>query len=289
MSATSDTRSKAEDHAKTDEPPSMDHGRSEGRLMYEESIDHFADFAQGKVSALKHNPVGFFVGAMMAGAYVGFGIILIFILGGDAEPQSKKLIMGATFGIALMLVVFAGSELFTGHNMYMPLAWMKKKIKGRDLATVWATVWVGNMAGSAFLAGLFVLGGGAGMVDDSGSFLNQVASAKMHAPAVELLARGMLCNWLVCLALWISARTSNDAAKCIIIFWCLFAFIASGFEHSVANMTLFSIALLGEHPEAVSLSGMGYNLLWVTIGNLLAGSLFMAGGYWLYSGGNRGR
>lgn len=91
MSATSDTRSKAEGHAKTDEPPSMDHGRSEGRLMYEESIDHFADFAQGKVSALKHNPVGFFVGAMMAGAYVGFGIILIFILGGAADPQSKKL------------------------------------------------------------------------------------------------------------------------------------------------------------------------------------------------------
>ncbi len=100
----------------------MDRGRSERRLMYEESIDHFADLAQGKVNALKHNPVGFFVGAMMAGAYVGFGIIVIFILGSDAEPQSKKLIMGATFGIALTLVVFAGSELFTGHNMYMPLA-----------------------------------------------------------------------------------------------------------------------------------------------------------------------
>jgi nitrite transporter NirC len=197
--------------------------------------------------------------------------------------------MGATFGIALTLVVFAGSELFTGHNMYMPLAWMKKRIKWRDLAAVWATVWVGNMAGSAFLAGLFVLGGGAGMVDDDGSFLNQVAGAKMNAPAVELLARSMLCNWLVCLALWMSGRTSNDAAKCIVIFWCLFAFVASGFEHSVANMTLFSIALLGEHPEAVSLSGAGYNLLWVTIGNLLAGSVFMAAGYWLYSGGNRGR
>ncbi len=225
----------------------------------------------------------------MAGAYVGFGIILIFILGGDAEPQSKKLIMGATFGIALTLVVFAGSELFTGHNMYMPLGWMKKRIKGRDLAAVWATVWVGNMAGSAFLAGLFVLGGAAGIVSDNGSFLNQVASAKMNAPAVELLARAMLCNWLVCLALWMSGRTSNDAAKCIVIFWCLFAFIVSGFEHSVANMTLFSVALMGEHPEAVSFSGMGYNLFWVTIGNLLSGSLFMAAGYWLYSGGNRDR
>ncbi|MEE9166695.1 MAG: formate/nitrite transporter family protein, partial [Candidatus Neomarinimicrobiota bacterium] len=123
----------------------------------------------------------------------------------------------------------------------------------------------------------------AGMVNDSSSFLNQVVNAKMNAPAIELLARAILCNWLVCLALWMSARTQNDVAKAIVIFWCLFAFIAAGFEHSVANMTLFSIALLGKHPESVSLLGMGYNLFWVTLGNLLSGGLFMALGYWLYS------
>jgi nitrite transporter NirC len=105
----------------------------------------------------------------------------------------------------------------------------------------------------------------------------------MNAPAIELLARGMLCNWLVCLALWMSGRTQNDMAKAIVIFWCLFAFIASGFEHSVANMTLFSISMLGEHPETVSLSGVAYNLLWVTVGNIIGGSVFMALGYWLYS------
>ena len=140
--------------------------------------------------------------------------------------------------------------------------------------------------GSALLAAIFVVGGASGIVDDSASFLNQVASSKMNAPAIELVARGMLCNWLVCLALWMSGRTDNDAAKCIVIFWCLFAFIASGFEHSIANMTLFSIALLGEHPESVSLAGMGYNLVWVSLGNLLSGSIFMAVGYWLYSGRN---
>ena len=257
--------------------------------MYHESIDHFASFADSKVKAFKRNPGGFFIGAMMAGAYVGFGIILIFILGSDADPQSRKLIMGTSFGIALTLVVFAGSELFTGHNMYMPLGWFKKRITGSDLIVVWVTVWVGNLAGSAFVGSLFVLGGASGIVEASDSFVNHVAGGKMNASAVELLARGMLCNWLVCLALWMAERTSNDTAKCIVIFWCLFAFIASGFEHSVANMTLFTIALLGEHPEAVSLSGAGYNLLWVTIGNVVSGSLFVAGGYWLYSGGNGDR
>ncbi len=251
--------------------------------MYHESIDYFANLAEDKVKALKRNPGGFFVGSMMAGAYVGFGIILIFVLGSAADPQSKKLIMGASFGIALTLVVFAGAELFTGHNMYMPLALFKKKITSSDLILVWVTVWAGNLVGSAFVGGLFVLGGASGIIDVTDSLVNHVASDKMNASVVQLLARAILCNWLVCLALWMAARTSNDAAKCIVIFWCLFGFIASGFEHSVANMTLFTIALLGEHPEAVSLYGAGYNLLWVTIGNLLSGSLFMAGGYWLYS------
>ena len=80
-----------------------------------------------------------------------------------------------------------------------------------------------------------------------------------------------------------AARTASDAAKLGVIFWCLFAFIASGYEHSVANMTLFAIALLAEHGEAVSLAGMAHNLLWVTLGNAVAGSLFMAAGYWFAS------
>ena len=251
--------------------------------MFADTIDYFANLAAAKVALLKRNPLGFFIGSMMAGVYVGFGIILIFIVGTAAEPAYQKLIMGASFGIALTLVVFAGAELFTGHTMYMPLGWLRRKTNGVNLITMWPVVWVGNLAGAAGLAALFVLGGAAGMVSDTNSFLNQVAGVKMNAPIVELVARGILCNWLVCLALWMSARTQNDAAKAIIIFWALFAFIASGFEHSVANMTLFSIALLGKHPATVSLSGMGYNLLWVTLGNLLSGSLFMALGYWVYS------
>ena len=256
--------------------------------MYTDTIDYFAKVAATKAEALKRNPLGFFIGSMMAGAYVGFGIILIFVVGSAADPAYQKLVMGASFGIALTLVVFAGAELFTGHTMYMPLGWLRRKTGGMDLAMVWVFVWIGNLIGSAGLAALFVMGGAAGMVNDSSSFLNQVASAKMNAPIIELLARGMLCNWLVCLALWMSGRTQNDTAKAIVIFWALFAFIASGFEHSVANMTLFSIALLGNHPESVSLSGMVYNLLWVTLGNLLSGSLFMAVGYWLYSGDRKG-
>ena len=252
--------------------------------MSTDTIEYFAKLAGVKVAALKQNPLGFFVGSMMAGAYVGFGIILIFIVGSTVAPAYQKLVMGASFGIALTLVVFAGAELFTGHTMYMPIGWLSKTVGAGSVLRLWSFVWLGNLAGAAAIATLFILGGAAGLVREPTSFLYQVAAAKMNASVIELLARAILCNWLVTLALWMSARATSDAGKAIAIFWCLYAFIASGFEHSVANMTLFTISLLGNHPASVSISGMCYNLLWVTLGNLLSGSLFMAGGYWLYLG-----
>jgi nitrite transporter NirC len=106
----------------------------------------------------------------------------------------------------------------------------------------------------------------------------------MAAAPMALLARGILCNWLVCLALWTSSRAKDDAAKCILISWCLFAFIASGYEHSVANMTVFALAQLGHHPENITLAGAAYNLFWVTLGNIIGGAVFVAAGYWQANG-----
>jgi nitrite transporter NirC len=105
----------------------------------------------------------------------------------------------------------------------------------------------------------------------------------MNMDALPLLCRAILCNWLVCLALWMSARIANEAARMVAIAWCLFAFIASGYEHSIANMTIFGVALFSNHPETVTWAGMMWNLFWVTLGNTIAGSVFMAGAYWLAS------
>ncbi|HIN91417.1 MAG TPA: nitrite transporter NirC [Alphaproteobacteria bacterium] len=248
--------------------------------MYLETIDLFADMARKKVNLLEDHPLSFYIGALMAGAYVGMGILLIFTLGGSVDPSIRPLVMGTTFGIALILVVFAGSELFTGHTMYMTLGWLRGVIGSNDLFKAWGASWLGNLAGAALLALLFAAGGGGTLFSTGADLLNTVASAKMAKSPIELFSLAILCNWLVCLALWTSARTENDAAKCILIFWCLLAFIATGFEHSVANMTVFAVALLGEHPETVSIGGMVYNLFWVTLGNTVAGALFMAIGYW---------
>lgn len=247
--------------------------------MYAETLDHFAAVAEKKAAALRNHPLPFFVGAMMAGAYVGLGIILIFSVGATIDPTWRRLVMGASFGIALTLVIFAGSELFTGHTMFMTIGRLRRRITGGDLAASWTLTWLGNLAGAVLLGLTFVAGGGGALLAEGAPLLQKAAAGKMNAPAMELFARAILCNWLVCLAIWMAARTASDAAKLGVIFWCLFAFIASGYEHSVANMTLFSIALLAEHGEAVSLAGMAHNLLWVTLGNAVAGSLFMAAGY----------
>ena len=251
--------------------------------MYLDTLDSFAAVAEKKAAVIRSHPLPFFVSAMMAGAYVGLGIILIFSVGATIDPAWKRLVMGASFGIALTLVIFAGSELFTGHTMFMTIGRLRQRISTGDLAASWGLSWLGNLAGAVALAWIFVAGGGGALLSDGAPLLQKVASAKMNASAGELFARAILCNWLVCLAIWMAARTSSDAAKLGVIFWCLFAFIASGYEHSVANMTLFSIALLGEHPETVNLAGMAHNLLWVTLGNAVAGSVFMAAGYWFAS------
>lgn len=125
---------------------------------------------------------------------------------------------------------------------------------------------------------MYYYGGGSLLPVDT-SLVHSAALAKTTAPAEVLFFKGVLCNWLVCLAIWMAIRVEG-AAKFIAIWWCLLAFIASGYEHSVANMTLFALSWFGNHSEAYTLAGIGHNLLWVTLGNILSGSVLMGLGYW---------
>lgn len=250
-----------------------------------ETVRHFADLSTSKTRHLNSDPLAFFVSSAMAGVYVGLGIILIFSIGQSVPIEFRNLLMGMSFGVALTLVVFAGSDLFTGHVMYHAFGKLTGVSSIGDVFKNWSITWVGNLVGAVLLALLFVAGGGAGVLKAGGAdLLHEVAIKKIAGTPVELIARGMLCNWLVCLALWAGARTKSDTAKCIIIFWCLFAFIAAGFEHSVANMTVFSIALIFDHTAGVTIAGAAHNLLWVTIGNILSGAVLMGVGYWVVAG-----
>lgn len=248
--------------------------------MYKETVQYFADTAASKAHFLKENPVGFFIGAMMAGAYVGIGIILIMSVGNSVPPQFAKIAMGLSFGIALTLVIFAGSELFTGYTMYMTLGKLCGTVNGTALSASWAYTWLGNFAGAVLLVSLFYVGGAGGFLDTPSAILHQVAQYKVESSAMALFARAILCNWLVCLAIWSASRTENDMAKLALIFWCLFAFITSGFEHSIANMSVLTMSYFGAHADTLTALSIGKNLLWVTLGNIVGGVLFIAVTYW---------
>lgn len=254
-------------------------------MNYTATITGFAALAHDKAAHLRRDPLAFFVLAMMAGAYVGFGILLIFSVGQGVDPNIRPVVMGASFGLALMLVIFAGSELFTGHTMYMTLGVLTRTIRLSDMARCWGVSWIGNLIGATILGLIFVYGGGGVILaSDTVSFLHVVAEKKMQSRPLALVLNGILCNWLVCLAIWMAARNTSDIAKIVLIWFCLYAFIAAGFEHSVANMTIFSIALLSEHGPSISMPGAAYNLLFVTIGNTIAGAGIMGAGYWVAAG-----
>lgn len=249
--------------------------------MYTDTIRLFVDAGVHKVDAVKHHLFAFLVGSAMAGAYIGFGDVIMFTVNAHADQAWAHLIMGAVFSSALTIVIFAGSELFTGTAMYMPLAVFVSRATVGDSLRVWAAAWIGNMVGALMLAGLLHAAGGGVLLGDGHDEFFGVVSAKLSAPALQLFARGVLCNWLVCLAIWMCNRTENAAAKIMLIFWPITIFVAAGFEHSVANMFTFSMALLGNHPGNVTVAGAAWNLLWVTLGNLVGGSVFIAAGYWV--------
>lgn len=227
-----------------------------------------------------------FISAMLAGAYVGIGIVLIIKLGAPfaaASSPFQTLVMGASFGIVLTLVVFAGAELFTGNNMFFTMSTLAGRTSIGDTLKNWVIVLFGNLAGAVLLS-LLVWGSGLFKAISSEHVLFSIAANKMNAPFMELFFRGILCNWLVCLALWMGNRAKEETAKLILIWWCLFAFIATGYEHSVANMTLLSLAaMLPEHPETVSLAGWVNNMIPVTLGNIIGGGLFVGMAYWFIS------
>ena len=248
--------------------------------MFESTIDKFADTGAKMASDVKSRTLAYFVGAMMAGAYIGFGDILMFTVGAHAGPAWGHLIMGCVFAVGLTLVVFAGANLFTGVAMYMSLAVLRKKATLFDLLQVWLVCWVGNFVGAFVLAAILKLAGGGVLLTDGADMFFSVVNAKVAAAATPLLFKAILCNWLVCLGIWMAARTTSDAAKLGLVFWPVMLFVACGYEHCVANMFAFSLALLANHPDGVSIAGVAYNLSWVTLGNIIGGAVMMGVGYW---------
>ncbi|USI72753.1 formate/nitrite transporter family protein [Sphingomonas morindae] len=247
-------------------------------MTVDETCTWFSQTGAHKIAAMRRSPLGFTIAAMLGGAYIGIALVLALTVSSGLPAGVRPLAAGSVFGLGLLLVSFAGAELFTGSVMYAAFGLARGTVRLPSVLVMLLWVWLGNLIGSMILAWVFATGGGGAVFAAPEPFLHDYVAHKVHVGAGALVARASLCNWLVCLAIWTPARIRSEAGKILALAWCLLAFVASGFEHSVANMTLFTLAGLSpDHP--VDLAGAAHNLLWVTLGNVLGGSVLVASAY----------
>lgn len=238
-----------------------------------------------------------FLLAVLAGAYIALGAqasaVASFHFADDPETYGQaKLASAVVFPVGLMMVTFCGAELFTG-NCLMVTGLLDKKITASQLLRNWVIVYIGNFAGSLLIAAMIGYSGlwesGDGLL---GAMTVKTAISKVSLPFGRALVLGILCNWLVCLAVWMAAAAKDATGKILAIFFCIGLFVLSGFEHSVANMYFIPAGIMASANDAfVSLRGLDAsvltvgnfllrNLLPVTLGNMIGGAVFVGMSGW---------
>lgn len=225
------------------------------------------------------------VAALLGGAYIAIGGLLALIIGGNlpALEQSniglQKLIFGAVFPLGLLLVAIVGAELFTGNTAYFIPSILSKKVKWRHLLKNWTIVYSANFFGALLVAWFFAYY--TGVLENSHALQTIIAigTKKVTAPFFQLLVKAIVCNWLVALAMWLSVAANTVSGKILGIWFPIMAFVAMGFEHCVANMFFIPTAIF--YGADISWSSFFIqNLLPVTIGNIIGGSLLVGSAYW---------
>lgn len=218
--------------------------------------------------------------AVLAGAFIAFGAMFFTaaMSGNSLGYGPGRLLGGVAFSLGLILVIVGGAELFTGNNL-LAIAWAERLVTTRQLLRNWALVYAGNLIGAFATAELVHL---SAILDGSPMWKTAVdiAEAKVALGALEAFARGLLCNTLVCLAVWLCFAARSVASKILAIIPPISAFVALGFEHSVANMYFIPMGWLAGS-LSVTWSGLLSNLFWVTLGNIIGGSVLVALVYWV--------
>lgn len=227
---------------------------------------------------------------VLAGAFIGLGSLFFVVVKSDAGLgfAAAQLVGGLVFSLGLVLVVVAGAELFTGNNL-LAMAWADGKITSAAVLRNWVLVCAANFAGAAGLALLVFASGHTDMNGGAiGRTVVKIAQVKQDLPVWEAFFRGVLCNVLVCMAVWMAMAGRSVVDKAVAIVFPISAFVAAGFEHSIANMYLMPLAMLLQQSGSVpagetvlTWGGMALNLAVVIAGNLLGGSVLVGLSYHL--------
>jgi formate/nitrite transporter len=234
--------------------------------------------------------------ACLAGAFVAFGAAFSTVAGVGSTwgYGATRVLVGGTFCLGLVLVVVAGAELFTGNNLIV-MAWASGRVTTARLLRNWFWVYVGNFAGAAGVAAIYAWSGRWEDADGQvGAAAVRIARAKCALTFGEAFVLGVLCNVLVCLAVWLASSARSTSDRILAVVFPITAFVALGFEHSVANMYFLPLGLMLKSEPAVlsaggwqggDLAGLAWpavarNLAAVTLGNIVGGGVLVAGVYW---------
>ena len=219
---------------------------------------------------------------VLAGAFIAFGgmFYALVMTGNELGLGPGRMLGGIAFSLGLILVIVGGAELFTGNNLIV-MAWADKKVATGALLRNWSVVYVGNFIGSVATAVIMAYSGalelGNGAVGDTAM---KIAQGKVALDPMQAFLRGILCNALVCLAVWLTFAAHHVMGKIMAIIFPIAAFVALGFEHCIANMYLIPVGML-IGAEGVTIGGFIANLIPVTLGNIVGGSVFVALVYWV--------
>ncbi|MCL1941843.1 MAG: formate/nitrite transporter family protein [Synergistaceae bacterium] len=229
----------------------------------------------------------FIVYSMIAGAFCSIGMAFAYSVGASfyftpSLREFYKLGIGIAFSLSFTLIIFAGCELFTSNVFVMTTGILYRSVKIGEAVGVLTLCYISNLAGAAFMAWMFAM---TGLLDGgTGELLVSSTAGKMEIPFTQALFRGIMCNILVCLGYWAMAKVKSEVAKLVIIIWVVAGFVTPGYEHSIANAGIFTMALSAPMsvPELIA-SRFLSNLIPVTLGNLAGGALFVAVPYWIAS------
>lgn len=221
--------------------------------------------------------------AVLAGAFISLAALFftVVVTGSGMGYGPTRLLGGISFSLGLILVVVAGAELFTGNNL-IAMAWASRLIGFREVLWNWFLALLGNVAGCLATVLLTVWADVASQSDGAvGQTALRIAQAKAELPLAEAFARGILCNALVCLAVWLAIGARSVTDKVLAILFPITAFVALGLEHSIANWFFLPYGIALDTQGAISLTGVARNLIAVTAGNLVGGTLLVAAVYWI--------
>jgi len=245
--------------------------------MEKETIEKICTSAVSKRDLLKASMPHYLLRAMLAGAYIGFALVLSFTVGQffyEVHSPATYVMTALFFGIAFILILYGGGELFTSNTMYLTISTLKKVTSWKETFLVWVTCYGGNFIG-ILLFTLLLYFSGVFQTIGVDHLLVTVAEKKVTLPTSYLFFRAIFANWLVCLAVWLPLRVKGDTAKIIIMMLLVFTFFTSGYEHSIANLAVFLISYTSPHSELINVAGFMHNLIPVTLGNIVGGGFFV--------------